>query len=218
MPTDSAKTILCYGDSNTWGYDPVTNDRFPRSVRWTGVLQQILGENYEVVSEGLCGRALVATDPRKPHRTGITHLQSIVESADPVDLIIIMLGTNDIKNTYNLSPEEIAGHLQQTVDLIRDPKLEIAGKPEILAVCPPPVVKPAQGELDPRMTEGLVKSVQLPALFEQVARTNGCGFIDAGRWTAFGTVDGYHLDAEGHGRLAHALAQWIQRKYHQSSS
>lgn len=210
IPKDSAKTILCYGDSNTWGYNPETDDRFPRSVRWTGVLQNILGEDYEVISEGLCGRAFVATSPKKPHRSGITHLWSIIESAEPVDLIIIMLGTNDIMSTYNLSPIQISEHLQQTIDLIRNPNLEVSKQPHILVVCPPPVTKPAQGELDSRMVDGLTKSKELPGLFEEVVKKNKCGFLDAGKCTRFGTVDGYHFDAEGHNKLAKALAEWIQ--------
>jgi lysophospholipase L1-like esterase len=211
MISDSAKIILCYGDSNTWGYNPSADDRFPRSVRWTGALQRLLGDEYEVISEGLCGRAFVAEDPKKPHRTGITHLQSIVESADPADLVMIMLGTNDIMTTYNLSPEQIAEHLQQTVDLIRNPKLEIGKQPKILIICPPPVIFPANGELDKRMVDGPQKCKVLPDLYESVAKKNGCEFIDAGKYTSFGTVDGYHFDESGHRKLAETLASWIQK-------
>ncbi|MDP3962781.1 MAG: GDSL-type esterase/lipase family protein, partial [bacterium] len=108
MLKDSAKTILCYGDSNTWGAIPSAGQRYPRSVRWTGVLQNLLGDDYEVLSEGLCGRTFVASDPAKSHRIGITHLQALLETHDPIDFLIIMLGTNDVKSTYNLSPEDIA--------------------------------------------------------------------------------------------------------------
>jgi len=71
---DSAKTIVCFGDSNTWGMMPRANKRYPRSMRWTNILQKLLGEEYEVVNEGLCGRTFVATDITRPQVTGITHL------------------------------------------------------------------------------------------------------------------------------------------------
>lgn len=211
MLKDTAKTILCYGDSNTWGYNPESDGRYVRSIRWTGALQRLLGDDYEVISEGLCGRTFVVEDPRKPHRTGITHLQALIESADPVDLIIVMLGTNDIKNTFNLLPEQIVEHLEETIKLIKDKKLEIEWTPKILIVCPPPVTTPAQGNLDERMVRGLEISKVLPALYKKVAEKESCGFLNAGDYTSFGKIDGYHLDSEGHLKLAQAINQWIQK-------
>jgi lysophospholipase L1-like esterase len=211
MIKDSAKTIVCYGDSNTWGYNPLTDGRFSRSVRWTGVLQSLLGDDYEVSNEGLCGRTFVANDPKKPHRTGITHFQAILESNDPMDLVIIMLGTNDIKTTYNLTPETIAEHLEQSIQLIRNEKLEIAKIPKILVVSPPPVVQPAQGTLDERMVRGPELFKILPELYKKVAEKYGCGFINSADYISNATVDGYHFDEEGHKKLAEVLAQWIQK-------
>src|SRR5688572_27059842 len=115
---DSAKTIVCYGDSNTWGRIP-GGARYPRSVRWTGVLQNLLGEEYEVINEGLSARTLVAVDPQNPERTGITHLKSILLTHKPVDAIIVMLGINDIKSRFNLTANDIASHLEQTINLIK---------------------------------------------------------------------------------------------------
>lgn len=211
MIEDTAKTILCYGDSNTWGYDPETNARFPRSIRWTGVLQRLLGNEYEVISEGLCGRTFVAEEPNKPHRVGITHLHALIESADPIYCVAIMLGTNDIKNTFNLSVEQIANHLAQTIELIRSDKLDIETISKILVVCPPPVNKPAKGDLDERMVRGLELSRLLPNSYKKVAEENSCDFLNAGDYTSFGKIDGYHLDAEGHLKLAQALYKWLQK-------
>ncbi len=207
---DSVKTIVCYGDSNTWSTNAGPYTRWPRSVRWTGVLQKLLGEEYEVVSEGLSGRTFVAPEPGKPQRTGITHLQAILETHDPIDLVIIMLGTNDVKITFNLSAEGIAGHLEETIELIRDDKVDLLQDPAILVVCPPPVIHPVGSELDPRMVNGPELFKKLPALFKKVAEKHGCGFINAGEHLSNGTVDGYHLDAEGNKKLAKVLATWIQ--------
>lgn len=176
---DSAKTILCYGDSNTWGAVPNSDDRYPRSVRWPGALQGLLGEEYEVISEGLNGRTMVVVDPVKPYRTGITHLQSILQSADPIDTVIVMLGTNDIKNTYNLSPKQIAEHLEQTISMIIENDV-IESVQQIIIVCPPSIIHPEVGNLDERVVRGIELFNVLPSLYKEVAEKHGCEFLNAG--------------------------------------
>lgn len=208
-PVATIKTILCYGDSNTWGNVPRSDERYPRDIRWPGALQNLLGKDYEVVSEGLCGRTLVAADPAKPHRTGITHLQAIVESADPIDGIVIMLGTNDVKNTYDLTPAEIAGHLLQTIELIRNIK-DLEKNPKILVVCPPPVIVPETNDLDPRMMPGLEAFKILPNLYKEVAQRHDCSFLNAADYISSSKIDGYHLDAEAHLKLADVIGGWAK--------
>ena len=102
------KTVLCYGDSNTWGFDPATRTRFPPHVRWTGVLGQRLGDGYQVIEEGLNGRTTRWDDPIEPDRNGLAYLRPCVESHQPLDLIVIMLGTNDLKRRFDLSASDIA--------------------------------------------------------------------------------------------------------------
>jgi lysophospholipase L1-like esterase len=210
MIKDTAQTIVCYGDSNTWGAIPRSDERYPRSVRWTGVLQNALGDDYEVVSEGLCGRTLVAENPKMKHRTGITHLQAILESADPVELVIVMLGTNDVKTGYDLSPEDITEHLSQTIQFIQKGPADIK-VPKILVICPPSVVVPSDGQLDGRMIEGPTKFKALPDLFRAVAETCGCGYINAGEHISSSLVDGYHWDADAHAKLAGVIAVYIKK-------
>lgn len=211
MSEHNPKTIVCYGDSNTWGNVPRTDERYPHDIRWPGALQKKLGSGYEVISEGLCGRTLVATDPAKPHRTGITHLQSIIESADPIDAIIIMLGTNDVKTTYDLTPTQIAGHLSQTIELIQHCK-ELNRSPKILVVCPPPVIIPKTKDLNARMVHGPEKFAALPALYKDVAHKHGCDFVNAGDHITSSDIDGYHLDEKSHLVFAGVIAEWVKTK------
>ena len=96
------KTILCYGDSNTWGYDPVNACRYDRNIRWPGVLQKELGQAYYVKEEGLCGRTTVWDDPVEGHKNGLKQLTPILHSHCPLDLVVIMLGTNDLKMRYSV--------------------------------------------------------------------------------------------------------------------
>ena len=204
----TTKTILCYGDSNTWGNIPRSDKRYPRDIRWPGALQNILGNEYEVISEGLCGRTFVAENHKKPHRTGITHLQAIVKSADPVDVVIIMLGTNDVKATYNLTPNDIKEHLLQTIQFIRNLK-DLEKIPKILVICPPPVIIPETNDLDPRMIPGLQAFKILPSLFKEIAKIHDCGFINSGDYVSSSKIDGYHLDGESHLKLAKVIGEWV---------
>lgn len=210
MIKDSAKTILCYGDSNTWGDIPRGNDRYPRSVRWPNVLQNLLGDEYEVVANGVCGRTLVALDPAKPWRCGITHLESLLASTEPIDLIVIMLGTNDVKSTYNLTAEEIAKHLEQTVALIKTNKIGLEKVPRILVVCPAPIVVPKTKDLDERMVRGLGIFPKLPDLYKEVAEKYDCGFLNAGEYIQSSKIDGYHWDPETHLEFASVIAKIIK--------
>lgn len=207
---NNAKTIVCYGDSNTWGANPKAKHgtRYPRKYRWPYILAELLGQNYEVISEGLCGRTFVASDPKKPHRTGITHLVSILESHDPIDLVIITLGTNDAKKTYALAPEEIAADLEKTIGLIRKTQKESDVKSEILVVCPPSPV--LIKNMDPRMIDAPRIFKTLPALFNKVSKKSGCYFLDAEDFISSSKIDGYHLDPGAHKKLAEILNKKIK--------
>ncbi|HLC49711.1 MAG TPA: GDSL-type esterase/lipase family protein [Candidatus Andersenbacteria bacterium] len=211
MIKDSAKTILCYGDSNTWGSVPRSSERYPYSIRWTSILQYMLGDEYEVIVNGVCGRTLVASNPEKPWLCGITHLQAILESAKPVSLIIIMLGTNDVKSTYSLSAEDIQKHLEQTVLLIQENQINLEAIPKVLVVCPAPVITPAINDLDEQMVRGLDIFPQLPKAYKETADRYGCEFLNAGDSIQSSSIDGYHLNAEAHEKLAEIISTAIKK-------
>ncbi len=204
-----AKVIVCYGDSNTWGAIPYSDNRLPSNIRWPGVLQNLLGNEYDVINEGLCGRTLVVEDPEKPHRTGITHLTSIVKTNNPIDLIIIMLGTNDMKTSYNLQAEDIGTHLEETINSIlrRDEDEKI---PKILIICPPAVVRPLHTEFDERMSKGIEISKELPNLYQQISNKYNCHYINAEELMNLTDTDGYHLDVEDHKNLAEVIRNKVK--------
>ncbi len=202
---DSAKTIVCYGDSNTRGSIP-GEGRYLRSVRWTGVLQNLLGENYEIIEEGLGGRTLVANDPENPHRTGITHLKSILMTHRPIDLVIIVLGTNDIKNKFNLSVKDIANHLEQTIKLIQG-----EGIHKILVVCPQQIAEREDGVIDEKYIGGSEKMAKFPELFKKVADKYGCNFLNTQEYITSSKIDGQHLSPEMHKKLAEILSKEVKK-------
>jgi len=203
------KRVLCYGDSNTWGYDPLAGERYEKSVRWTGVLSRLLGSGYEVIEEGLNGRTTVWEDPIEGYKNGYTYLIPCLESHRPLDLVVIMLGTNDLKKRFNVSAFDIA---QSAGVLVRAVMSSAAGRkaapPLVLLVSPPPVAK-LSGFAE--MFEGAEpKSQKLGAYYFQVASELGCAFLDAGSVIRSSDVDGIHFDAEEHARLGQAVAEKVQ--------
>ena len=132
------KTILCFGDSNAWGQPPGSFGRHSWDVRWPGALQQLLGSGVRIIEEGLSGRTTCFDDPFTANRSGLQQLPVVLESHYPLDLVIIMLGTNDLKRSFNLKAFEIAHGLGVllTVATQFEPKIS-----EILLVSPPYIVE-----------------------------------------------------------------------------
>lgn len=204
----NAKRILCYGDSNTRGMIPITGGFYPVSISWPGQLQNILGSNFEIISEGLYGRTIVAEEIGKSWKTGITHLEAILKSHIPLDVLIIMLGTNDIKDRHNLSANQIGEHLEQLI--IKAKEVLKNYKTSIIIICPPSVITPDNGLPLERMSAGPEKFIFLPKLYKDVAEKNNCLYINAGESIKLNDTDGYHLNENGHKKLAEVVAGVIQ--------
>lgn len=206
----NAKIVVCYGDSNTWGDVPNKDERYALNVRWTGVLQKTLGSEYEVVNEGLCGRTFEVVEQDKEYRSGITHLESILQTNKPTDFITIMLGTNDMKSTFGLSAENIADHLKSTIQFIQKEKTGVNDStPKIIVICPASVVNPDNTKLDERMIDAPKTSLLLVPLYEKIAKDFGCLFLNAGDFIDLKDTDGYHLAKEHHKVLGEKVAAII---------
>lgn len=208
-----AKRILCYGDSNTWGKIPGTkHERYPANVRWPGLLQQKLGTEYEIVEEGLKSRTINLDDlnPDKPGRNGLTALMPCLESHNPIDLIILMLGTNDLKAQYNRSAQEIAGSLKDLFTEIESFVQKVEVKiPQIILVTPPPViVVPGREELYAGADE---KSKELHHYYSEVAlEYPHTTAVNAGEYIKSSKTDGVHWDKDAHIKLAEILEQLVR--------
>ena len=204
------KVILCFGDSNTYGRDPVTSERLDKNVRWPGVLQHTLGEDYFVIEEGLNGRTTVWDDPVRGgiKRNGSFYLLPCLESHAPVDLLIIMLGTNDLKARFAVTPYDVGESMGALIEIAQKSKCGLKGKgPEILIMAPPPL-----GELS-KWSEtfqgGVEKSKKLAAYYESVAVSYGCQFFDSSTVIQSSKLDGLHFDSEDHHKLGAAVATII---------
>lgn len=203
------KTILCYGDSNTWGYNPTDAGRYPRDVRWSGVLTKELGAGYQVIEEGLNGRTTVWDDPIEGYKNGHDYLIPCLETHKPIDLVVLMLGTNDLKMRFSVSAYDIANSAGVLVDVIhKSASGPDGGAPQVLLMAPPPV---AQLTDFAEMFDGAVaKSKKLGEHYRRVADERSCAFLDAGTVVVSSNVDGIHFDPPEHAKLGRAVAQRVK--------
>jgi len=204
------KTVLCYGDSNTWGYDPATRARYPPHVRWTGVLATRLGAEYRVVEEGLNGRTTRWDDPIEPHRNGMTYLRPCVESHRPLELVIVMLGTNDLKRRFDLSASDIAQSAAVVAETAQRFALTADGRnARVLLVAPPAVA--TLTEYDQMFAGAREKSRQFSHYYRLAAGWQNVLYFDAGSVIVSSEKDGIHFDADEHRKLGEALADEVRR-------
>ena len=207
------RSVLCYGDSNTYGQtDADTPDaRFGPSERWPGVMRDRLGNDWLVIEEGLSGRTTVEDDPIEgAERNGRRYLRPCVLSHKPLDLVILMLGTNDLKRRFNKSPAEIGWGVRALIWDIRDLPAGHDGRmPEVLLVAPPPI-QAELGDWADVFEGGYEKSLALADVFERVAEAEEVHFFDAGTVVDTGGGDGFHLDRAAHRRLGMAISQEVE--------
>jgi lysophospholipase L1-like esterase len=206
------KTILCYGDSNTWGYDASTGGRFPPETRWPKVLQRELGDGYEVIAEGLNGRTTVWPDPVEgEYKSGKSYLTACLESHHPIDLVAIMLGTNDLKHRFGQSAWDIARSAATLVQIVMGSAFGPDGLgPEVLLIAPPPTVI-GDGSFAPMFAGADEKSRDLGKHYSALAAELGCAFLDAGKVIVSTKLDGIHLDASEPAKLGEAVAGEVRR-------
>ena len=199
------RTILCYGDSNTWGYDPVTGERFGPDERWPGVLARELGEGYAVIEEGLNGRTTVWEDPIFPYRNGREYLVPCLESHAPLDLVVIALGVNDLKARIAQSASDIADGAGALVEAVEKSATgPDGGAPGVILLAPPPV-----GELgdSAEMFEGAPqKSRGFSKHYRRVADKYACGLLDLGELVSVSAIDGVHFEAGEHEKIGREVA------------
>ena len=204
------KNILCFGDSNTWGYEPLVARRYPADVRWPGVLQNSLGDGFRVIEEGLNGRTNVTNEEGRPIRSGLEVLPVLLESHRPLDLVVIMLGTNDLKHDFDLSAAQIADGARQVCRSVIDCEYLVDNPPEILLISPTHVELVTAEEQD-LFIGAVEKSCELAEHYQAVADDLGIHFRDASKIVVKTDLDGVHWDAEQHKAFGESLSGTIQK-------
>lgn len=204
----STSTILCYGDSLTWGFDAEGMTRHAYEDRWPSVLQAELGEGFHVIAEGLNGRTTAFDDyATGADRNGARILPTMLTTHAPIDLVIIMLGSNDMKPF-------ICGHvigskqgMERMIGVVRGHDYPMDQKvPRIIIVSPPPLCEAEKADYAAMYNQSIAESRKLAAVYARLAQDTGCSFFDAGTVARTTSVDGVHLDAENTRAIGRALA------------
>ena len=212
-----AKTVLCFGDSNTHGTPPVphlgASGRYDRSTRWPAMMAGHLGPDWHVIEEGHPGRTTVHDDPIEgAHRNALTVLAALLESHNPIDAVILMLGTNDLKGRFSVNATDIALSLERLIGVIRAVACGPNGtSPGILLVAPPAIVE--VGCLAEMFEGGAAKSHGLCAAIAAAATRANVSFLDAGAHIAVSPIDGIHYDKATHATLALVLADALRKNF-----
>jgi lysophospholipase L1-like esterase len=195
-----SRTVLCFGDSNTYGSIPgELGGRFGRDLRWPGVLARELGAGWHVVEEGLPGRTTVFHDPIAPFRRGADYLEPCLASHAPLDAVVIFLGTNDLKARCAAGASDIAAGLAvlARTALAVAPRVLLLGLPRLGPRLPPDFA--GAGE----------KAAELPRHLPEAAAAAGADLLDLSEVTAYSPIDGFHLDVDGHAAVGEAVARHL---------
>ena len=202
------RTVLCFGDSNTYGSIPgVAGGRFDWDVRWPGVLARGLADGWRVIEEGLPGRTTVFDDPISPFRRGADYLPPCLASHAPLDVVVIFLGTNDLKARLSAGPSDIAEGVGVLAEMVLDSASGPGGEaPRVIILGLPRLGT----ELGPEFQGAAEKAAELPGYLAQQARALGVDLLDLSEVVAYSAVDGFHLDADGHATIGEAVWRLLQ--------
>lgn len=214
--TGLKRTVLCYGDSNTWGYIPGTEmQRYSAHVRWPGVLSKLLGNEYRVQEEGLNGRTVASDDPLGGEviRNGYRTLPAIMQSHAPISVVVFMLGTNDLKPRFSMPASDIAAGVRMLTEKARNPAWGpgFTTSPEVIVICPPHIWE-VEANFGAEFKGGREKSLDFRKSFALMAKTTPTTVIYAEDFIHSDPADGIHLSAESHGVLGQEVARLILEK------
>ncbi len=206
----NARTILCYGDSNTHGTNPATKERYSPAERWPSVLAQELGAAYYVIPEGLGGRTTVWDDPIEGrHKNGSSYLLPCLESHKPIDLVIILLGTNDLKMRFSVSAYDIANGAGVLVHIVQTSATGPKNSAPLVLLIAPPVVSKLSDYAE-MFQDAQAKSKRFAQHYRQVAEQQGCHFLDAAEIVTSSDLDCIHWEASEHCKLGKAVAARVR--------
>lgn len=202
------KTILCYGDSITWGYNPETLLRYEYSLTWPGVMENILGKEYRVITEALTGRTTCWDVEDAPYRNGKEFLPMLLESHAPLDLVILMLGINDLNKLTGKTADESAWGMISLVREIMSPVF--GGAPPKILIIAPPALSMKLSEFNKLGYGGMQEeSKKLAQCQKALAEEAKCGFLDSNQYIKASEVDGVHPLAADYKILGEAAANKV---------
>lgn len=208
--------VLCFGDSNTWGYNPKDGSRFPWGVRWTSILQEKLKEQkVRIIEEGLCGRTTIFEDPLRQGRSGVELFPTLLETHGQPQYIILMLGTNDCKTVFSASADVIGKGI---IRLLEQAK-RYAPDSHMLLISPIILGERVWEEgFDQEFSPNSVEvSKKLGDVYERIAKQYGIDFLRASDYAKSSEEDQEHMNADTHRIFAEIVAEKLQNSFRKKS-
>ena len=195
------KKILCFGDSNTWGYIPNSAQRYDKDTRWTKILQNLLGDNYEIVEAGCCNRTCFIDNPDGMEQTGYKILPKYLDNS--FDIVLLALGINDIQKFCNPSLDEMKKGIENLINQTKN----ICPKAKIIVISPARLSAFVKTQYFKRQFDdiSIEKSTRFADIYENIARKNDCFFFDWDKIVEVSPLDGLHFSKESHYKIAHEL-------------
>lgn len=203
-------TILCYGDSLTWGRIP-NGGRYPNHLRWPSMLNDLLGSQHQVINFGLPGRTTLWDDPFLEGRNGLTYLGAALETFGPVDVLILMLGTNDLKRHFHVGAFEAAKGVEKLIQRAKSSNYDDFASSTVIVVAPPTMLSPT-GAVAISFDGAVEKSQDFHHYYQEMTAHNECIFLNSAGILQPSEVDGVHLDIDGNSKLATSLSNLIEKE------
>lgn len=203
-------SIMCYGDSNTYGYNPENGMRYPSKVRWTGILQKKLGSKYQIIEEGCNGRTAFAVPEDEPWKFGGHGLEVCLNTHKPIDIFVVMLGSNDLKTHFDASPDDIASGVKSIIERAKEFLTIKQGYAPKTVVFSPAVLGDGFGPDDEFDQASKEKSEGFAVAFAKIAVETGSFFMNAAQYIESSKIDSLHLDPKAHAKLAEASENFIK--------
>lgn len=201
------KKIVCYGDSNTFGYNPKDASRFDENTRWTSILQDILKNEYEIINAGMCDRTGFVNNPNGFEFSAPQHFPDFISKSENIDILILWIGTNDLQFQYDINVDEIQNGLEELIKLAKTKSKKVV------------IILPV--ELDERILQGyfrcqfdetsVEKSKIVGKFYKTLANIYGCEIFDVNEFVKPSDTDGLHYDKNSHKIIANKLADFISR-------
>lgn len=200
------KRILCFGDSNTWGYIPRSGKRYSENIRWTSLLQNLLGKDFKIIEQGCCNRTCFIDNPDGIEQTGYKILPKYLNT--DFDLIMLALGINDIQKFFNPSLDEIKTGLEQLINIVKSKYKKV----KILIISPARLSNFVETEYFKNQFDetAIEKSKHFARIYEETAKDNDCLFFDWDKIVKVSDIDGLHFSPESHKKIAYALYDFLR--------
>ncbi len=203
------RSILCYGDSNTWGCADLERGRHDRWVRWPGVLQRELGDAFHVIEEGLNGRTSAFDVVEQPDRNGLSLLPTSLDTHAPLDIVVLALGANDVFFP-GVDAYESAKGVRRLIETVQASEFGPDGRsPDVLVIAPPPMIP--KGLWLPQEIPAAEASREFGTAYRALADAAGCAVLDLGKVTTPCELDGIHFDEAGHKAIGLAVASSVRQ-------